>query len=86
VAANGTIEKKKGKVDFSCTRTAAGNYLITFAQPHPDGANYVIQLSSYVFFSQINGSTVPTNTDFRVRLTNANLQDTDAVFYFAVLA
>jgi hypothetical protein len=86
VAANGTIENKKGSVDFSCTRTAAGNYLITFAQPHPDGANYAIQLSSYVFFSQVNGSIVPTELNFRVRLTNASLQDTDSVFYFAVLA
>jgi hypothetical protein len=86
VAANGTIAIKKGRVDFSCARTAAGNYLITFAQPHPEGANYVIQLSSYVFFSQVNGSSVPTELNFRVRLTNANLQDTDSVFYFAVLA
>jgi hypothetical protein len=86
IGSNGAALSKKGQVDFTCVRTSAGNYRITFAQAHPDGAVYVISLSSFVFFAQVNGSIVPTAGEFRVRLTNGNLQDTDAQFYFSVLA
>jgi hypothetical protein len=86
IASNGDALSKKGRVDFTCLRTAAGNYRIAFAEPHPDGAVYVIGLTSFVFFAQVNGSIVPTAGEFRVRLINGNLQDTDAQFYFSVLA
>jgi hypothetical protein len=86
IGSNGAALSKKGQVDFTCVRTSAGNYRITFAQAHPDGAVYVISLTSWVFFAQVNGSIVPTAGEFRVRLTNGNLQDTDAQFYFSVLA
>jgi hypothetical protein len=83
---DGVALSQKGRVSFSSSRTSTGNYLITFAQPHPDGANYVINLSSYSFFSQINGSLAPTASNFRVRLTNSSLQDSNNTFFFSVLA
>jgi hypothetical protein len=86
IGSNGNVLSAKGQVGFTCLRTAAGNYRIAFAEPHPDGAVYVISLSSFVFFAQVNGSIVRTAGEFRVRLTNGNLQDTDAQFYFSVLA
>jgi hypothetical protein len=83
---SGASLTQTGRVSFTSTRTSQGNYLITFAQPHPNGAVYVISLTSYLLLSQVNGVTVPTNTGFRVRIANGVQEYTDARFFFSVLA
>ncbi len=45
INADGTIKTSKGRVGFTCSKVATGNYLISFATDHPDGADYVISLT-----------------------------------------
>jgi hypothetical protein len=45
IASSGSALSSKGSVSFTSTRTATGQYTITFASAHPDGADYVVQLT-----------------------------------------
>ena len=45
VAANGSVLTSRGSVGFPWLRTNTGDYQITFAQAHPDGANFIVSLT-----------------------------------------
>lgn len=45
IASSGSALSSKGSVSFTSTQTATGQYTITFASAHPDGADYVVQLT-----------------------------------------
>ena len=83
VDANATVLATKGKVGFTCTRTATGVYQFNFNTPHPDGQNYVVNATSSVFHAWV----VTTTAEYcLIYVANAGNRLTNATVHFSVLA
>jgi hypothetical protein len=91
---NTTILQSKGQQTFTITMLAAGFYRINFAQPHPDGSNYIALAlgegyagSAWNIVNNANTTTY-ANTDsstvFIIR--DQNMTAVSAAFNFVVLA
>ena len=80
-----SILASKGKVGYTITQTATGNYRINFAQAHPAGVHYVIQLTATTAYYWVDQSTM-TASSFLIALRGTNFAAQNGVFFFSVLA
>jgi hypothetical protein len=85
VDGNANVLVSKGKVAFTCTREATGNFRITFASPHPNGAIYVATLLSAspcpnFWVDQVAASS------FLAVVRTSSFGNQNATFSFMVLA
>jgi hypothetical protein len=85
VDASGNVLLSKGRVAFTCTREATGNYRVTFASPHPNGAIYVASLLSASPCPNFWVDQVAVSSFLAVLRTSSFTQQ-NATFYFTVLA
>ena len=53
VSATGTKLTSTGQVSYTSSRVSAGIYQITFASAHPLGVNYIVNVSSQGYTSNI---------------------------------
>ncbi len=82
---NTTVLVTKGRVGFSVVQTAAGNFRVDFASPHPNGAHYVIQLTAVAANYWIDQSSI-TASSFLVALRTTGFATTNVPLFFSVLA
>jgi hypothetical protein len=80
---NGTVLVSKGRIAFTCTRVATGNYRIDFASPHPNGASYVMSVMS---ISPNQWVDQVTSSSFLAVIRTSSYAQTNATFYFSVIA
>jgi hypothetical protein len=80
-----SILASKGQVSYTVTQTATGNYRINFAQAHPAGAHYVIQLTATTAVSWVDQSSM-TASSFLIALRASNFAAQNGIFFFSVLA
>jgi hypothetical protein len=85
VDSNGTVLVTKGRVTFTVTQTATGNYRVDFAQAHPNGVHYVVSLASVAANYWIDGSST-TASSFLLATRASNFGAQSSQFHFSVLA
>jgi hypothetical protein len=87
VDADGTVLTRKGqRPNFTCTQYGTGAYEIFFEEPHPAGANFVVNLTGQTFHVWVRASNeAPTATGFKVGVVNSSNSVLNLPFYFAVL-
>jgi hypothetical protein len=85
VDSNGTVLVSKGRVAFTVTQTATGNYRVDFAQAHPNGVHYVVSLASVAANYWIDGSST-TASSFLLATRASNFGAQSSQFHFSVLA
>ena len=85
VDGNTSVLVSKGRVGFSVVQTAAGNFRVDFASPHPNGAHYVIQLTATAANYWVDGGTI-TASSFLVALRTSSSSAANVPFFFSVLA
>jgi hypothetical protein len=82
---NANVLVSKGKVGFTVTRTATGNYRVDFATAHPNGTNYVINIASDAANYWLDVSST-TSSSFLVALRASNFAAQNSTLHFTVLA
>jgi len=90
---NLAVTVSKGTSAFTITRPdgrPTGIYHVAFTTPHPDGAEYVVQLTVQVFNCTIKvwefSTFVPNANGFHVVILNSSNAVTDAAWHFSVIA
>ena len=90
IGSTGTKYNPTGQVAFTVARLsgyAAGVWTITFATPHPLGANYIVNVSGRGVYAFVAGSPTPTAAAFSVVMVATGTSTAvDGVFSFMVLA
>jgi hypothetical protein len=85
-----TIVNSKGRVGFTVSRRAAGQFIITFAEDHPDGSHSIASVSPQgtgLIKVQQFGSFAPRPEGLDVVIFNAGATNTvDLDFHLFVLA
>jgi hypothetical protein len=81
VGFNGAVLSTRGQVNFTVTRTASGQYTVTYAVPHPQEHN-IVQVSGLGYTTVSNTSA----TGFNVQTRNTSLTIADHTFFITVLA
>jgi hypothetical protein len=85
------VLSSKGQKGFSVVRESgfsAGVYKIIFEEPHPDGADYIIQITSLFTLNYLTPNPYASNgsSNFTLTLkTSSNSDLTNDVFHFTVL-
>jgi hypothetical protein len=82
VDANANVLVSRGKVGFTCMRVATGNFRIDFASPHPNGANYVVTITT-VYVNQWVDQL--TSSSFLAVLWSSTYAQQNATLSFTVL-
>ena len=84
----GNVLARKGqKPNFTANRYGIGAYEVVFEEPHPEGALYIVNVTSQTFHGWVRaGSEDPTANGFKVGVVNSSNQVSDFDFYFMVLA
>ena len=83
VDVNANVLVSKGRVGFTCTQTATGNCRVNFAMAHPDGANYVVQITTIGVNQWVDQLT---STSFLAVMRNSSMAQQNQLFFFSVLA
>jgi cytoskeletal protein CcmA (bactofilin family) len=83
VDGNANVLASKGKVAFTCTRETTGNYRVNFASPHPNGATYVVTVSSISVNQWVDQLAT---SSFLAVTRNSSVAAQNATFFFTVLA
>jgi hypothetical protein len=82
---NAVVLVSKGKVGFTVTRTATGNYRVDFNSAHPNGSNYVISIASDATNYWLDISST-TSSSFLVALRASNFAAQNSTLHFTILA
>jgi len=87
-----SVPVRKGTSAFTVTRATdkpVGVWKVSFSTPHPDGADYVVQVTPQQFNCtakvwEFTGSN-PTANDFHVVVLNTSGALTNAIWHFSVV-
>jgi hypothetical protein len=83
VGGDANVVVSRGQVGFTCTRIATGNFRVDFASPHPDGADYVVVVTSVTANYWVDHIT---SSSFLAVVRTSSFAPTNTTFFFSVLA
>ena len=87
VSAAGTKITSTGQMSWSVTHPNLGLYVITWATPHPAGANYIATVTAQGAMAMVRNVVALTSTSFQIATyVNASSTFLDAAVSFMVLA
>jgi hypothetical protein len=83
IDSSGNILVSKGRVAFTTSLESVGNRRVTFASPHPNGANFVVQLQSIGVYKWVDQLT---SSSFLAVMRTSGFANQNQTLFFSVLA